>query len=376
LRALLVTTDFPPAVGGIQAVLYNTVRHFTRTGVVVVAPDHPDAQAFDENQSFPIYRVGPAQARSCAQRVYRLGRMTVESLRVLRREGADVVLCGHPFTAPIGLAAKRLLKKPYVVWTYASELVGRQRFLRRFLQPADAVLVISAHTRRLVTQLGVPIESLLLIPCAPDCGVYAGVCHPPSAVRSPLLLTVARMDDLHKGHDIMLRAMPLIAAKVPNVRWVVVGDGPLRSYYEKMAGALGVQDVVHFVGTLPRTERDRLLASCDVFVMVSRDRKIDGGGEGFGIVYLEANAFGKPVVAGRVAGALDAVVDDVTGLLVDPENELEVAEAVVSLLINPELAVRLGRQGQARVRDSFTWEKTATAVEEVLLRTLIQSRAC
>ncbi len=82
------------------------------------------------------------------------------------------------------------------------------------------------------------------------------------------------------------------------------------------------------------------------------------------------------MVAGRVAGALDAVVDDVTGLLVDPENELEVAEAVVSLLINPELAVRLGRQGQERVRDSFTWEKTATAVEEVLLRTLIQSRAC
>jgi phosphatidylinositol alpha-1,6-mannosyltransferase len=239
LRALLVTTDFPPAVGGIQAVLYNTVRHFTRIGVVVVAPDHPDAQAFDENQSFPIYRVGPARARSRRQRVYRLGRMTVESLRVPRREGADVVLCGHPFTAPIGLAAKRLLQKPYVVWTYASELVGRQRFLRRFLQPADAVLVISAHTRRLVTQLGVPMERLVLIPCAPDCGLSAGVCDPPSAVRPPLLLTVARMDDLHKGHDIMLRAIPLIAAKMPNVRWVVVGDGPLRSYYEKMARARG-----------------------------------------------------------------------------------------------------------------------------------------
>ena len=115
MRILLATTDFPPAVGGIQAVLYNTVRHFTRMEVTVVAPDHPDAQAFDRNQSFAIHRVKPAQILSRQQRMYRLGRMGVESLRVLRREGAEAVLCGHPFTAPIGLAAKRLLQKPYVV---------------------------------------------------------------------------------------------------------------------------------------------------------------------------------------------------------------------------------------------------------------------
>jgi len=222
----------------------------------------------------------------------------------------------------------------------------------------------------------VSVERMVLIPYAPDC--EPSLPEQPDDISRPsngsLLLTVARMDDLYKGHDTMLRAMPLIAARVPNVRWMVVGDGPSRSYYEKMAHARGVQDYVSFAGSVSRMERDRLLASCDVFVMVSRDRKIDGGGEGFGLVYLEANAFGKPVVAGRVAGALDAVVDGVTGLLVDPEDELEVAEAVVSLLTNPELAARLGRQGQARVRACFTWEKTATAVEDVLLRTLIQSQ--
>jgi phosphatidylinositol alpha-1,6-mannosyltransferase len=164
----------------------------------------------------------------------------------------------------------------------------------------------------------------------------------------------------------MLRAMPLIRAKVPEARWIVVGDGVLRSYYERMAQTLGVRDVVHFLGPLSPTHRDRWLQGCDVFLMVSRDRKIDGGGEGFGIVYLEANAFAKPVVAGRAGGALDAVVDGVTGLLVDPENEVEVADAVVKLLTHPEWAEHLGRQGQERVRHDFTWEKTAAAVEAVL----------
>jgi phosphatidylinositol alpha-1,6-mannosyltransferase len=214
------------------------------------------------------------------------------------------------------------------------------------------------------------MEKMVQIPCAPDCdsSLQEWVDDISYPANRCLLLTVARMDDLYKGHDIMLRAMPLIAARVPHVRWVVVGDGKWRSYYEKMAHALGVQDRVHFLGTVSESERDKMLASCDVFVMVSRDRQIDGGGEGFGLVYLEANAFGKPVVAGRVAGALDAVVDGVTGLLVNPEDEFEVAEAVIALLTNPARAAQLGQQGRDRVQQNFTWDRTAAAVEEVLYK--------
>lgn len=366
MKVLLVTTDFPPAIGGIQAVLYRTALNFNHLEVAVIAPDHPGARAFDQTHPFSIHRVRGRETLFGGS-IALLARIALASLKVLSREKVDVVLCGHPFTAPVGLVARLLMGKPYVVWTHAAELIERRRFLRFFLRPADAVLVISAYTGRLVAGLGVQQKKMALIPYAPDCDL-ASIVSPQSSVSNnhKVLLTVARMSELYKGHDTMLRAMPLIKARVPNVRWVVVGEGSLRPYYERMAGTLGVRDAVQFTGALSHTERDKLLESCDLFVMVSRDRKIDGGGEGFGLVYLEANAFGKPVVAGRAGGAIDAVVDGVTGILVDPESELELAEAVVALLENPERAAELGRQGRERVRRNLTWKRTATAVEEVL----------
>lgn len=367
MKVLLVTTDFPPAVGGIQAVLYNTVCRFKRTSVSVVAFDHPKAREFDRRQIFPIRRVKLTNG-GYFRRKYGLMRLVLTALWVARKQKAKVLLCGHPFTGVAGLLAKQLLGTPYVVWTHAAELDIQRSLLKRVLQTAGAVLIISKHTESLVRKLGVPDGKTVMIPYAPDCEP-TWAKHSSAATQTrgrKLLLTVSRLDEFLKGHDTLLRAMPLIASKVPNVLWVVVGDGLLRSYYEHMARALGVQNLVHFTGGLCRSARDRLFIDCDIFVMLSRDRRIDGGSEGFGIAYLEASAFGKPVVAGRAGGAPEAVVDGVTGLLVSSENEVEVAEAIVGLLKDPNRAAELGRQGKERVRTSFTWERTAAAVEEVL----------
>jgi len=370
MNVVTVTTDFPPAVGGIQAVLYNTLRHFSVTEkMAVVAPDHPDAPAFDRGQPFAVRRFPAGRSTFPLARASRLTRMTVETLRAVRGTRGDVVLCGHPYASFVGLVARRVLGTPFVVWAHAKELLTYRDLLRRWLPRADAVLVISAHTRRLVEELGVDAARTVLIPYAPDCDpAPAGDPVPAGGGAGNLILTVARMDDLYKGHDVMLRALPLIAAKVPTVRWVVVGDGRLRVYYERMAEVLGVRDRVRFTGAVPTLEKNRLFQECRVFAMPSRDRRIDGGAEGFGLVYLEANAFGRPVVAGRAGGTTDAVVDGETGLLVDPENEVAVADAVVRLLTDADFAARLGKQGAERVQKSFGWPRTAAAVEDTLAR--------
>ena len=113
---------------------------------------------------------------------------------------------------------------------------------------------------------------------------------------------------------------------MPDVTWTVVGEGSLRPRLEALAAQYGVEAQVRFLGDLSDEERDRWYRSAHVFVMPSR-LPPEGGGEGFGIVYLEAAAHGLPVVAGNVAGARDAVVDGETGLLVDPTDHLEVAAA-------------------------------------------------
>ena len=172
---------------------------------------------------------------------------------------------------------------------------------------------------------------------------------------------------IKKGHNYVIKSLPLIKAKVPEAHYVIVGEGWLKPYCQKLAEKLGVISDISFVGSVPDKELRKWYQICDIFVMVSRDSTIDGGAEGFGIVYLEANAYGKPVVGGRAGGVPDAIIDNVTGLLVNPENEMEITETIVKLLANPELAKKLGEQGRKRVLQDLSWEKVGGKVEKVLL---------
>jgi phosphatidylinositol alpha-1,6-mannosyltransferase len=183
--------------------------------------------------------------------------------------------------------------------------------------------------------------------------------------RPPTVLTVGRLSEPYKGHDVMLRALPLVIAAVPEARWVVVGEGPLRAELESRAVSYGVADRALFTGQVPDAERDAWFRRADVFAMPART-PADGAGEGFGIVFLEANLHGLPVVAGRVGGALDAVVDGVTGILVDPTDHVAVADAVIELLRDPDTARSLGASGALRARQDFRWREIANQVETVL----------
>jgi phosphatidylinositol alpha-1,6-mannosyltransferase len=189
----------------------------------------------------------------------------------------------------------------------------------------------------------------------------------------PTLLTVARLEDDYKGHDVVLEALTTVSERVPDVRWVVIGDGSLRPRLEQLAADYGVREHVCFLGDVSDEERDHWYRSAHVFVMPSR-LPPDGGGEGFGIVYLEAAAHGLPVVAGNVAGARDAVVHGETGLLVDPTDHLAVAAAVTRLLRDPVERVRLGERGAERAAE-FTWPEIAGRVEELLLKLMNGARA-
>jgi phosphatidylinositol alpha-1,6-mannosyltransferase len=179
------------------------------------------------------------------------------------------------------------------------------------------------------------------------------------------VLTVARMQDLHKGHDVMLRAMPLVRNAVPDARWVVLGDGPLRGTYEADARRLGVDDAVSFLGAVGDGERDGWFRRADVFAMPTRLPADGLGGEGFGIAYLEAAAYGLPVVAANAGGALDAVDAGRTGLLVAPDDHRQVAGALISLLGDLEYARAMGARA-VEWAATFPWQRTADRVAAVL----------
>ena len=191
-----------------------------------------------------------------------------------------------------------------------------------------------------------------------DCKIKFGV------LGKRVLYTVGRLDE-RKGHDLVIRALPSIIRQVPNVIYLIGGEGPHLSKLKQLVRELDLQDYVRFCGFI---EPEDILAfhhAGDVFVMPNRILP-DGDTEGFGIVFLEAGATGRPVIGGRAGGAVDAIVDGTTGLLVDPYSHEELVEKTITLLKNEELAIKLGEKARNRAWNEFRWKILATKFVEYL----------
>jgi phosphatidylinositol alpha-1,6-mannosyltransferase len=363
MRLLLLTIDFPPGRGGVQTLLAQLATGLARTwDVVVVTPAAAGDQRWDAAQVYAVRRSRPA-AWGLAALVGLHARALVELLR--RRP--DVLVCGHVLLGPFCRLVSALLRVPYVAMAYAYEIrAPRLRPIAGLaLRGARRVVTISEFSRRAVQAHGVAPASVVVVhPGAVERAPATTSTREPASGR--VVLTVGRLVDGYKGHDMVIRAMPLILARVPGVRYVVVGDGPRRAYLERLAVAHGVSHAVRFVGEVSDDEVDAWYRRCDVFVLAGRESDADGGAEGYGIACVEASLRGKPVVGGRSGGIPDAVVDGETGMLVDPLDPADIADAVTRLLAEPELAARLGRAGRRRALDELAWSRVTERMSRVL----------
>lgn len=279
----------------------------------------------------------------------------------------DVILSLHLFAAPSALALSRTLGRPWVQWVHAMEVPRKRTLARLALRRASAVVAVSDYSHSLALDAGADRQRVRIV--APGVDLDRRLPRFGRADR-PTVLTVSRLAERYKGHDTLARAMPLVRARVPDVQWVVVGDGPLRRSLETLARSTGAN--ARFVGRVSDEERDRWLDRAQVFCMPSR---LPGGGfagEGFGIVFLEAGLHELPVVAGDVGGARDSVIHGETGLLVDPTDHVALAGALTQLLTDPARAARLGRAGAARARE-YTWPAVAARVRAILDEVTVRS---
>ncbi len=356
LRVAVLTPDFPPAFGGIQHLVDRLLEYFSGVDPLVVTIDQPRSAEFDRSKSFPVERTRRAPSRAAA-----VALLNAKAVPSAIRFRPHVVLSAHIVTSPAAAVLRRALGVPVVQYLYAAEVGARPRLAGFAARNATVSIAISGHTEQLALEVGAPPARIRRIPP----GVELPTNQDDEGPTRPTVVTVARLENRYKGFDVMVRAMPLVRAQVPEVEWVIVGDGPLRAEIEQLAAVHGIEGTARFVGEVSDGERDRWLQRAHVFAMPSRLPANPLSGEGFGIVYLEAGANGVPVVAGNVGGALDAVVDQKTGLLVDPTDHVAVGEAISSLLRNPARATALGRAGAERARE-FAWPLVAGRVEQVL----------
>jgi len=288
----------------------------------------------------------------------------------LARRRPSFVLAAHPNLAPIAVGMRSLAPQlRIVVMTHGIEVWTPLPWLRRnALRSADLVLAPSTFTaQKLATTQGIAKDKVRWLPWALDPDFQALTASPEQLPRPTgfpsgrFILTVGRWaaNERYKGVDDILRVLPELIESVPDLHLMAVGDGDDRPRLEKTAKELAISHRVHFLRGLTREELAACYSRCDVFALPS-------SGEGFGFVFLEAMAFGKPVVGGAHGGIPDLIEEGTTGFLIQQGDKEKLAAALRRLLLDDRLRHEFGRAARERVRNRFRFEDFEAGLGEAL----------
>lgn len=369
MKLLIATQNFGPAIGGIEQYGGALARALVEEGasVTVLAPAHPDAVPHDAAFPCDVVRYGSVGAKE-------LG--LAGALLRERSNGYDALLCLQWTSAilpaldgstrlAIVCHGKEVMPIAQRTLRAAAERLARAQVLRR----ADHVFAVSAFTAQHALAAGARAERTRVITPGVDAAKYADAAAQKSALRKqwgahPTLLTVARLVE-RKGIDTVLRALPEIAEQHPGVRYAIAGEGEDRRRLEALAAQLGVAERVEWLGYVRHDQLAPLYASADVFALPSRSIPERADIEGFGLVLLEAQASGTPVIAARSGGMPDAIQDGVSGVLVPPSDPGALARAASSLLADDARRAQMSEAALAFAA-SMTWGATARGMLEAL----------
>jgi phosphatidylinositol alpha-1,6-mannosyltransferase len=370
---LVVTNDLPPRVGGIQYYVDQLARGLVAAGdeVVILGSSSEGAAAWDADAPYEVLRLGTSvllPTPSVRRRVHRL----------VRSWDAEVVVFGAAF--PLGLMGPGVRARtgvPYVAFSHGLEVSavrapGGWVPLRRIGDGAGAITYVSQWCRGLLEPAFGPRPRHVMLPPAVDPQEY----HPGvdgTAVRrrfgvgegEPLVVCVSRLVP-RKGQDVLIAGLGELRRRVPGARLMIVGGGPHEAALRRQADDHGVGAHVVFTGMVAGDELPACFAAADVFAMPCRERRRGLEVEAFGIVFIQAEAVGVPVVAGAIGGVPDSLEDGRTGVLVDGTDASAVTDALVGLLADRDRCREMGEAAARFVADGFTWPRRTGQLRDLL----------
>ncbi|NLD85806.1 MAG: glycosyltransferase family 4 protein [Actinomycetales bacterium] len=372
-KTLLITNDYPPRPGGIQSYLETYLEYLDPDDVAVLASTFrgEESTMYDQSKPYVVERVPTEMLLPTPD-------LATRARRLAEDFGASTIWFGA--AAPLAAMAPVLRTGPVtriVASTHGHEvgwsmLPGSRQILRLIGDSTDAVTYVSDYTRHRFASAFGPHARLVHQPGGVDTDRFRPDPAARKAIRErygvadrDVIVCLSRLVP-RKGQDMLIRALPEIARRVPGAVLVVVGGGPYRRTLEGLARRHGVTDRVIFTGRVPAEEIVDHHRMADVFAMPCRTR---GGGldvEGLGIVYLEASACGVPVVAGRSGGAPETVLDGRTGAVVDGTSLADITDAVAGILGDRPRSAAMGMRGRNWVLDRWRWEDLARDMERVL----------
>ena len=384
ISILIVADRFRPTGGGLAEYTHQVARHLHRRGdrVTVLSVPSAGADDFDRECGYEVLRAD-CPLTWLSPEVQVVGCLP-EWSRVIgyvaRTRKADCILSTTPF--PMGLfcaTAAHRMDIPYIAFVEGREVSMPSALAQRPIQKdygllrADSVICPCQYTLDRIHELGVAEERAVTILPGVDTEEFRPTRKGLEIRRQiglnghPMVLTLGRLVE-RKGVDRVIAGLKIVLNGIPNAVYVIAGTGPMERELRRQAQEIPeLPDHVLFLGAVADQDRVDLYNACDIFAMPCRELA-DGDVEASGVTFLEANACGKPVVAGRSGGALDAVIDGYTGLFVDPWDRDDVAYALSMLLTDRDFARTLGENGRRRVNEQLTWAKVTERIRDEMVR--------
>lgn len=376
-RLLVLTELFLPTKGGTAVWAAEVYKRLGGKEIHIVTADVPGADAVDAAHPNSIHRLDLKRVpwlRPESLAMY--ARFFFKSLWLAITHRFDAV---HAFRAlPEGLVAwavARLTFLPVVIYAHGEELTtwgrgGKYRAMRFALRHADRVIANSEHTRDTLLEMGVDAARISIIYPGVDVSVFRPGLDVSGLRESlgigpddKLVFSVGRLSR-RKGFDQMIRAVAQLRGEGISVRYVIAGIGEDADYLDGLIREHNLHGVAHRIGAVSEADLPRWMNACDIFAMPNRE--IDGDNEGFGMVFIEAAACGKPCLAGEAGGTASAVLHEQTGLRVDGKSVSAIANSLRVLLKDTALCQQLADHAYARVQERFAWNRVSQATEQLM----------
>jgi phosphatidylinositol alpha-1,6-mannosyltransferase len=372
---LFVTNDFGPRAGGIETFVIGLIERRPFGQTIVYTSAQSGSEEYDKAWKS---NYGVTVIRDRARILLPTPRVARNLSRIIKKSRIQVAAFGA--AAPLGLLSasmKRAGVQKTVALTHGHEVWWAKVFpfnlaLRRIGATVDALTFLGAFTQHMISRALSKGAAARMVKIAPGIDVDHFVPHDASQLRKELklenkrvIVSVGRL--VHrKGQDHLIESLPEILKSVPDAHVLMVGQGPYLSHLKKLVQELNLTEHVSFIGRIQYAQLPHYICAGDVFAMPSRSRFFGLEVEGLGIVYLEASACGLPVIAGSSGGAPDAVLDGVTGFVVDGQNNQAIAAAVIRLLNDLDQAKKMGTAGRAWVIENWRWEIWSQRFNELL----------
>ena len=362
---LFVTNDFGPRAGGIETFVIGLIERRPFGQTIVYTSAQAGSEAYDKAWKLDF---GVTVIRDRAKILLPTPRVARNLSRIIKESNIQVAAFGA--AAPLGLLSasmKRAGVRKTVALTHGHEVWWAKVFpfnyaLRKIGSSTDSLTYLGEFTQRAISRSLSKAAAQRMVKIAPGIDVDHFSPQDSTQLRKELklenkrvIVSVGRL--VHrKGQDHLIQAMPEILKSVPDAHLLMVGQGPYLSHLKKLVENLDLIDQVSFIGRIQYAQLPQYICAGDIFAMPSRSRFFGLEVEGLGIVYLEASACGLPVIAGSSGGAPDAVVDGVTGIVVNGENDQEIAAAAIKLLQDLARSKAMGLAGREWIIENWRWE--------------------